>query len=376
MKKTLAALAVLGAFAGTALAADVTLYGIVDEGFNYTHLNPAAGTTSNTFTLDSGINMGSRFGLKGAEDLGNGYKVGFVLENGFNADSGTLAADGTLFNREAQVYVAGSFGKLSFGRLGILVGGTGTYGLIGGVSPLGTSFGAYTAQVNSVMASAFGSRVDNSVVYQSPTFAGVTAYAQYSFGTKIDDTQVEGQSSANRYLAGGLTYANGGLKAVLTVDSANYSSWNATSDSPVAAEDNSLTVTLGGSYDFGPAAFYLGGQYFDQVQVGDFLQLSDSLVGVTNGYLKGYGLTTGVSAPVFGGTVLFGVSYLDAKDATQNDKYDVKRLAGTIGYTYNLSKRTTVYAAAGLGQDKYEPDGAATEKTNYTKALVGLTHKF
>lgn len=345
--------------------------------FNFTHLNPAEGTSSNNFTLDSGINMGSRFGFKGVEDLGNGYKVGFVLENGFNADSGALADSNRLFNREAQVYVAGSFGKLSFGRLGILVGGTGTYGLIGGVSPLGTAFGNYTAQVNSVMSSAFGSRVDNAVVYQTPTFAGFTAYAQYSFGTDLDTTkQVEGQSSANRYLAGGLTYANGGLKAVLTVDSVNYSSWdNSTHTAAATAEDDSLTVTLGGSYDFGPVAFYLGGQYFDQTNAGSFLALNKA-IDSTQQYLKGYGITTGVSAPVFGGNVLFGVSYLDAKDASQADKYDVKRLAGTVGYTYDLSKRTTVYAAAGVGQDKYEPDGADTQKTNYTKALVGLTHKF
>ena len=83
MKKTLAAVAVLGAFAGTAMAADVTLYGKIDLGLNYQHLDDGSVTT-NQVSEKSGQNSGSRFGLKGTEDLGNGYKVGFVLENGFS----------------------------------------------------------------------------------------------------------------------------------------------------------------------------------------------------------------------------------------------------------------------------------------------------
>lgn len=80
-KKTLAAVAVLGAFAGSALAADVQLYGLVDLGMNWTHTEDADGVKTDKFALSSGQNSGSRFGLKGTEDLGNGYTVGFVLEN-------------------------------------------------------------------------------------------------------------------------------------------------------------------------------------------------------------------------------------------------------------------------------------------------------
>lgn len=91
MKKTLLALATLGAMAGTAVAADVTVYGLVDYGFNYQHVD---GDTADVdardgFEMRSGMNSGSRFGIKGSEDLGNGLTVGFVLENGFDADTGT-----------------------------------------------------------------------------------------------------------------------------------------------------------------------------------------------------------------------------------------------------------------------------------------------
>lgn len=103
MKKTLAAVAVLGAFAGSALAADVQLYGIVDLGFTYSHVD--SDTTADdldTFSMDNGIQSTSRWGIKGTEDLGNGLKVGFILENGFAADTG--AENEPMFDRESSLF--------------------------------------------------------------------------------------------------------------------------------------------------------------------------------------------------------------------------------------------------------------------------------
>ena len=83
MKKTLAAVAVLGAFAGSALAADVQLYGIVDTGLAYVHGDAdGLGEDFDSFSMESGQGSGSRWGIKGTEDLGNGLTVGFILENG------------------------------------------------------------------------------------------------------------------------------------------------------------------------------------------------------------------------------------------------------------------------------------------------------
>ena len=96
MKKTLAALAVLGAFAGSAMAADVTLYGAVDTGFEYFHkkdTDNGVSTKSDTFDMQTGWDTPSRWGLKGSEDLGNGYKVSFKLESGFNSDDGTMGQE-------------------------------------------------------------------------------------------------------------------------------------------------------------------------------------------------------------------------------------------------------------------------------------------
>lgn len=103
-KKSLAAVAVLGAFAGSALAADVQLYGLVDLGLNWTQVDNGK-TTTDSFGMGSGQNSGSRFGLKGTEDLGNGYKVGFNLENSFKADDGAFDKGSRLFHRESILFV-------------------------------------------------------------------------------------------------------------------------------------------------------------------------------------------------------------------------------------------------------------------------------
>ena len=148
MKKTLAAVAVLGAFAGSAVAADVTLYGLVDYGVRYQNLDAdmAGADKTNKVDMKSGANSGSRFGLKGTEDLGNGVKVGFVLENGFAADTGALGDNNNrLFDREAQLFVDGSFGRVSFGRVGQLASANGSYGLLGVTGPFSTGYGDATS---------------------------------------------------------------------------------------------------------------------------------------------------------------------------------------------------------------------------------------
>lgn len=84
MKKTLTAVAVLGALSGAAMATEVTLYGVVDTGFTYQHTEGG----DDSFAMTSGSYAGPRFGFKGTEDLGDNLTLGFVLEAGFNSDTG------------------------------------------------------------------------------------------------------------------------------------------------------------------------------------------------------------------------------------------------------------------------------------------------
>lgn len=128
-KKSLIAVAVLGATAFSVQAADVTMYGKVDTGLQYqsneiTILDQTVVDTD-SFTMENGLNSASRFGVKGSEDLGNGMKVSFQLENGFKADSGEFKTSGKLFDRQATVALSSDFGTLTMGRVGGIGSGAG-----------------------------------------------------------------------------------------------------------------------------------------------------------------------------------------------------------------------------------------------------------
>ena len=383
MKKTLAAVAVLGAFAGSAIAADVTLYGIVDMGLNYSHVD-ADGYNNmddmDKFEMKSGQQSGSRWGLKGTEDLGNGLTVGFILEDGFTADDGAEA--GQMFDRESSLFIEGAFGKLAFGRMGSINNGVSSWGLIGRTSAFGTSFGDYTVQAGTIFSCA--GKWDNMVAYQTPSFAGFKVYAQYSMGktTDKDDAAIEGavenESSADRYYAIGATYDNGPFGAYLAVDSTNYKSWVG---EKATDTDDSLTVTLGGSYDFEVAKVYLGAQYFDEVaisSVGGILgKVSD--FGKTGSKIEGYSVALSADAPILGGKGMFGVGYLDAEqaDSVTGGDFDFTRWVVSAGYDYPLSKRTNVYGIVSYMDDDYDAAGDAADvnPSAYT-VLVGMRHKF
>ena len=112
MKKTLLALSVAGAFIGTASAApQIELYGLINTGFSYVHSDSdrAGEDAKDSFSMETGKEFGSRWGIRGSEDLGNGLKVSFTLESGFASDTGA-SEQSRLFGRESHVDLSGSFG--------------------------------------------------------------------------------------------------------------------------------------------------------------------------------------------------------------------------------------------------------------------------
>ena len=361
MNKSLIAVAVLGAFAGSAMAADVTLYGIADTGLVYNnHGEWGTVAKSHSFEMKSGTESGSRWGLKGVEDLGNGLKVGFILENSFNTDDGTLGQNSRLFGRESRVYIDSPYGRLSFGRLGALMGGA-NGGLIGNISALGTSWSDNSAQIEYMVKGA--GRVDNAVEYQTPTFAGLTGYVQYSMKKDSKADGVENKHTADRYVSGAVTYKNGPIDAVLIADC------TLRATKPVEpANKKAWGVALGGSYDFQVAKVYLGGKYFKNTD-----KITDSAL--TSADHKGWMVTLSASAPVAGGTLIGGVAYTSAENTAKGDDYEFKRLAGTVEYDYPLSKRTNIWALGAVGKDKHENLGGE-EKPTFWKVGVGLRHKF
>ena len=181
-KKSLIAVAALGAFAGSAMAADITISGRIDTGLNFQDSEVKVDGTKtydeNTFQMKSGQYSSSRVTIKGSEDLGNGMKVGFILENGFNSDDGGLTQEDKLFGREAIVYLEGDFGHFSMGRVGALSSGVGSYNVVYGYTPFGTGWGSFASNNGEFMLGD-RSRMNNTLTYRSPEFAGVQIYAQF-----------------------------------------------------------------------------------------------------------------------------------------------------------------------------------------------------
>ncbi|MFR6359024.1 MAG: porin [Sutterella wadsworthensis] len=177
-KKSLIAVAVLGATAFSVQAADVTMYGKVDTGLQFKTNEVTEGnqtvTDTDTFSMENGLNSASRFGIKGSEDLGNGMKVSFQLENGFKSDSGEFKTEGKLFDRQATVAVSSDFGTLTMGRVGGIGSGAG-FDLVYGYGD------AFDGGSLNVLGLAKSDRYDNMVTYQTPKFAGMQATVQYSF---------------------------------------------------------------------------------------------------------------------------------------------------------------------------------------------------
>lgn len=402
MKKTLAAVAVLGAFAGSALAADVQLYGIVDTGLRYTHFDAdsaAAGyDATDSFGIQSGNQSGSRFGFKGTEDLGNGLTVGFILENQFNSDDGSLTDDDHFFRRESSLFLQGGFGKVAMGRMGSINGGTSSWAKYGVLSAFGTSWD-YSAQVGSWAIG--GGLWDNMIAYETPDFAGFKVFAQYGMGTN----DAENESRSDRYYAIGASYANGPLNLYFAVDSINYQTADADGALANASDiDDSLTITFGGNYDFEVLKLFAGAQYFDEIKLskmGCGLGMMDASefnsreeiidpatkkqTGWKNGFasaFKGWSLGVSASIPAAGGQVLVGAAYLDAEAADSvgkaYDKDELSRWIVSAGYDYPLSKRTNVYGVVTYAQDSLESTKSNVKDQDPTifAAMVGIRHKF
>lgn len=385
MKKTLVGLAAAAAMC-SASAASVTLYGIIDTGFAYNSYNDdkytaLAGAADNSFGMMSGQSSGSRFGLKGVEELGNGLTVGFILEDGFSSDTG--AEKDQMFDRESSIYIEGGFGKFGMGRLSTLANDSGTTGLGGYFSSFGTGWG--DVGVQNYMQAYRPNRMDNMVYYKTPNFAGAEVWVLYGMGNEEDKTY-ENESSRDRYYAAAVTYNNGGLSLYGAVDVLNKASFgkNNTADT----EDDQITITAAVNYDCGFAKSYLGVHWFDNAKAvgassydGDWSRLGN--FGETKGYgdANGWSVMLGVDIPVGNGKVKTTLGYLDASSDNEgigdaDADQDLKRFMVGAGYEYYLSKRTTVYMGAGYLQDSIDTAQGNSYDPSWVQVNCGLKHKF
>ena len=383
MQKKLIAVAVLGAcVAGSAFAANVDVYGRIDTGLSYVHYDETGlSDAKDTLSLDSGMSSGNRWGLKGSEDLGNGYQVGFVLESGFDADTGAMSKDG-LFNREATLRVSGPFGSIYAGRMGRIGSDAGSVGFYAGsVSPFGSGWGKMAGHF--AVTANYDSRYNNALAYVSPKVGPVTVYAQYTMGNAT-----ENESGDDRLFSLGAQADFGALQVLGLVEYLNKKSVDGTTVYDDSQYDDSYTINLGGSYDFSVAKVFLAGQYFKAAPnyAGMKANYAELVKGKEWRYsFDGFGVNVGATAPIGAGEFLVSAGYgkgdlnVDTKDAKRSaDAYIIQ-----VGYTYPFSKRTNLYAGAGYMQTSMEDgitnntDGTTSDKDfKTTQVMFGLLHKF
>lgn len=368
MKKTLVTLAVLGAFAGVA-SADVTVYGIIDTNIQRT----SGDDNGSVLGVNTGGMQTSRYGLKGSEDLGNGLKANFVLEGQFSSDSGAIgpntstdnrtaagSATTALFGRRSIVGLSGSFGAVDFGRDYVP-----SYQVLSGFSAFGINGSAATQAQDctglGLAASACPTRVraSNAILYTLPgNLGGFYGKALYALG---ENSSKATDDSDGRVVDVRVGFKAAGLDVTVANNKTKYTTPAVSSSTP---GDFKRTV-VGASYTIGN---------FKPMLFWNDLEVRTSTT--TKAERKDWGL---------GLVATFGQHQVRA---TYHD-YDVKgtdndaNLIG-VGYVYNMSKRTSLYATYGrvdndgTGTTFKTVGGTATTKAGgaSTGYEVGVMHQF
>jgi predicted porin len=341
MKKSLIAVAVLGAFAGAASAqSSVTLYGLID-----TYLEAGKRGNASVTKLSPGGLSGSRWGLRGSEGLGGGLNAVFTLEGGIASDTGEWG-QGRLFGRQAYVGLAGGFGELLVGRQYAPIFFTQLDSDIDGLSTFSVPPALFNNDPNTL-------RQDNMIKYNTPNLGGFTASLSFTPGENF--STAAGGSSANRKFGANAKFAVGPVTLV-----AGYHDDKA----------NQTTVNSRKAYALG--ARYKAGMI--DVAANYWQHKTDNVSG------SDPKLTTWLIGPAYQmGAVRLVAQYGQLK----NDVNNGKEKAWLLGGDYALSKRTDTYVRFAQVKDTggataagwYGLGDVPTNDKNRTIA-VGLRHRF
>ena len=360
MKKTLIALAVLGTCAGAAYAqTNVTIYGTVDTG-----LIKETGSD-----VRMGSNEDSRIGFKGTEELGSGMKATFQLERRFSLNNGTKFSgndaldilqgedpdgeDGVEWQGAANVGLQGeAWGAVRLGRVNdIAIENFGTldpfayYGV-------GSAMGGYNILYSEELA--------NTIRYDSPSWAGFGINLSYTLGHETHGAENRIYDDyGNDGFGIGLKYDNGPL--MLT---ANYDR--------LADSDKSWLWNAGGAYTYQGFKVSVGYQSTKVKSAAAYVLADvDSEIDQKD-WLVGLQYNTGPH------TVKFSYNRGEVESHTE---YDGKANKYSLGYTYDMSKRTSLYAMVAYTDSDndsvgeiYNSNGVADDSV--TGVQIGITHNF
>ncbi|WER49699.1 porin [Cupriavidus sp. WKF15] len=380
-RATRAALPLLLSLPAAAMAqSGLTLYGVVDSALTYqTHSNPAGDAVLGLQQGGEGFLSGSRFGLRGSEDLGGGLKAGFVLENGFLADTGKLDQQGQLFGRQAYVKIGNQWGELAMGRQYTTANTMLYY-----VDPLGVG----AAPSNSWMVYLTGQRYDNAVSYTG-NFGPVSVIAEYALG------ETAGKGSASSSVSLGLRYAAGPITAI-----GDFQQTRDVQSRAARIYMAGLKGTVGRGNLFATYIYSDRDGGFDSSRGGTDTATITSMStaptptnraainSVFNGSRRDDFFTVGASYPITGNVTLTGSVM---HNRTRADNFSGNRTTAYGVADYAFSKRTDAYLAvaydwvhgdwSGLfgntttswtGDSGRRLDG----RDNQTTVMVGLRHQF
>ncbi len=313
----LAALALIGTSAAFAQSS-VTLYGRVNTTFEH----QKEGNVSKTGLF----NNSSRFGFKGTEDMGGGLKAGFQLEAGFDSSSG--ATSSTFFGRQSEVNLSGGFGMV---RLGNFTSES-YYATADFISNHNHDTGSSSDALY-----AYPARDANKIAYRTPSFGGATLEAGVALHEQANGTG--GKNSldlAANYEIGALGLGAGYSKL---------------------GDQNQFAVRA--SYSTGP---FVMGAYVQR----------DKNVFFANG-----GNRTNVR---LSGAYIMGVSEFHLNVGRAGDYSRVDDSAATqytVGYNYNLSKRTKVYTFyTRVNNNRNASYAVGTAGNDFSSFAVGVRHNF
>ena len=358
MKKSLVALALFGAFAATAQAqSSVQIYGTVDAG-----LGKATGETTKVTKRDN-----NKLGFKGTEDLGNGLKAIFQLEIRYETDTGTLESNTRpLFQGQSRVGLQGNFGTVRLGRglTAFQEASTAFEPWSGMPTPAGFQTDITVAGYTSDPLSADGNsrnRFSNALFYNSPVINGFQFNATVAAKEANNNAAVDPRAPGNRF-----TFASGNYAVVANVAPAsNPYSMSATYTNEqfaamAAYERNGLQAKL-----WSVAAS------FNPVKE---LKLMASYQHQDDGNFKI--INTDTKAWLIGANYDVGPGKIRAGYGQKTPDGVVKTKQASLGYDYNLSKRTYLYA------DISNKKAAVANSINYTVAKsvnyigLGVHHNF
>lgn len=383
-KTTLLAMAVSAA-AFSVQAAQVSLYGSVSTGLLYSNSASLSGGVDaqgkaldnqqsvDSFSMESGFWGDSIWGITGEEDLGNGWTVGFTLENEFGSDTGALATDGKIFDSQAYLRIGNDKVNIAFGNIGGLSSAGGDFDLICGFDPMEAFVGV--AGLGAFASKDFAS--DNMAVVEVTPMEGLKVSLMGNTGD--DDSSEAKWSDRDHYYGLGVSYENGPLALAAIAEMRKYD--KKAERNNLSDNDNSWTFTVAAAYDFEvirPSFVY---QHASKTREFGASDPSES-----SGAYNFDSFMLGATAPLGQGTLRASVQYVKGENDAVSDEEGNATILG-LAYTYDMSKRTTLYGAAfySVGGDGLDKDLGTNEMAfglmdraeyNSVGFGVGLVHTF